>query len=80
MLVLADTDMVAQGESLARSLASAREAEKLYAVRYRTGSVALRVWLDAQQSARQAQLGYDNNRLQQLINQSVLYQALGGGT
>ena len=85
---LADTDnalsnrtqLAAQGESLARSLESAQQAEKLYAVRYRTGSVALRVWLDAQQSARQAQLSYDNNRLQQLINQSVLYQALGGGT
>ena len=85
---LADTDnalsnrtqLAAQGESLASSLEAARKAEALYAVRYKTGSVALRVWLDAQQSARQAQLSYDNNRLQQLINQSVLYQALGGGT
>jgi len=85
---LADTDnalsnrtqLAAQGESLTASLADARHAEQLYAIRYRTGSVALRVWLDAQQSARQAQLSYDNNRLQQLINQSVLYQALGGGT
>ena len=85
---LADTDnalsnrtqLAAQGESLVSSLAAARKAEALYDVRYRTGSVALRIWLDAQQSARQAQLSYDNNRLQQLINQSVLYQALGGGT
>jgi outer membrane protein TolC len=42
--------------------------------------VALRVWLDAQASLRSSQLSYDNNRLSQLINQSTLYQALGGGT
>ena len=85
---LADTDnalsnrtqLAVQGQSLADSLAAARKAEALYDVRYRTGSVALRIWLDAQQSARQAQLSYDNNRLDQLLNQSVLYQALGGGT
>jgi NodT family efflux transporter outer membrane factor (OMF) lipoprotein len=85
---LADTDnslsnrtrLAQQGEAQAASLAAARKAESLYAVRYRTGSVALRVWLDAQQSARAAQLSYDNNRLSQLINQSTLYQALGGGT
>lgn len=85
---LADTDnalsnrtqLAVQGQSLADSLAAARKAEALYDVRYRTGSVALRIWLDAQQSARQAQLSYDNNRLDQLLNQSLLYQALGGGT
>jgi NodT family efflux transporter outer membrane factor (OMF) lipoprotein len=85
---LADTDnalsnrtrLAQQGEAQAASLAAARKAESLYAVRYRTGSVALRMWLDAQQSARAAQLSYDNNRLSQLINQSTLYQALGGGT
>ena len=83
---LADTDnalssrtqLAAQGRSLAASLRDAERAERLYAIQYRTGSVALRVWLDAQQSARSARLSYDNNRLQQLINQSVLYQALGG--
>jgi len=83
---LADTDnalssrtqLAAQGRSLAASLDDAERAERLYAIQYRTGSVALRVWLDAQQSARSARLSYDNNRLQQLINQSVLYQALGG--
>ncbi len=85
---LADTDnalsnrtqLAEQGASQAASLGAARKAEALYAIRYRTGSVALRVWLDAQQSLRQSQLSYDNNRLSQLINQSTLYQALGGGT
>ncbi len=84
---LADTDnalsnrtqLAEQGASQAASLEAARKAEALYAIRYRTGSVALRVWLDAQQSLRSSQLSYDNNRLSQLINQSTLYQALGGG-
>jgi NodT family efflux transporter outer membrane factor (OMF) lipoprotein len=74
------TQLAEQGASQAASLGAARKAEALYAIRYRTGSVALRVWLDAQQSLRQSQLSYDNNRLSQLINQSTLYQALGGGT
>jgi len=84
---LADTDnalssrtrLAEQGASQRASLEAARQAEALYAIRYRTGSVALRVWLDAQQSLRQSQLSYDNNRLSQLINQATLYQALGGG-
>lgn len=85
---LADTDnalsnrtqLAEQGAAQLASLEAARKAEALYALRYRTGAVALRVWLDAQQSLRQSQLSYDNNRLSQLINQSTLYQALGGGT
>ncbi len=84
---LADTDnalsnrtqLMRQGAALGDTLANAQRAEQLYAVRYRTGSVALRIFLDAQESRRQAQLDLDSNRLDQLINQSVLYQALGGG-
>ena len=73
------TQLAQQGAAQAASLEAARKAETLYALRYRTGAVALRVWLDAQQSLRQSQLSYDNNRLSQLINQSTLYQVLGGG-
>ena len=73
------TQLVAQGDALQKTLADAKTAEALYAVRYRTGSVPLRTWLDAQESLRQTQLSVDNNRLQQLLNQSTLYQALGGG-
>ncbi len=84
---LADTDnalsnrtqLMRQGQALTDTLADARRAEQLYAVRYRTGSVSLRIWLDAQESRRQAQLDLDSNRLDQLINQATLYQALGGG-
>jgi len=74
------TQLRSQGQSLLHSLLAAKTAERLYGVRYSSGSVALRIWLDAQQSLWSAQLAYDNNRLLQLINQSTLYQALGGGT
>ena len=67
-----------QGESLERSLLAAREAERLYEVRYRAGSVALRFWLDAQEQRRAAQIARDENYLNQLLNQVKVYQALGG--
>ena len=73
------TQLATQGVALQRTLQDAKTAEALYAVRYRAGSVPLRTWLDAQESLRQAQLQVDNNRLQQRLNQSTLYQALGGG-
>ena len=73
------TELARQGDALERALTAARTAERLYGVRYRSGAVALRIWLDAQQSARAAQTAYDNNRLARLVNQSTLYQALGGG-
>ena len=84
---LADTDnalsnrtqLLAQGQALTATLADAQRAESLYSVRYHAGSVALRVWLDAQESLRAARLDVDNNRLDQLVNQATLYQALGGG-
>ncbi|WP_349322663.1 efflux transporter outer membrane subunit [Asticcacaulis sp. MM231] len=84
---LADTDnalshrtqLVNQAEALQKSLEAATTAERLYGVRYRFGSVALRVWLDAQQSLRVAQLAYDGNRLSQFNNRATLFQALGGG-
>ncbi len=73
------TELAHQGAALGQSLAAATTAERLYGVRYRSGAVALRVWLDAQQSLRSAQTAYDNNRLAQLNNRVTLYQALGGG-
>ncbi|MDC7683599.1 efflux transporter outer membrane subunit [Asticcacaulis sp. BYS171W] len=73
------TQLIRQGDSLQRTLANAEKAEQLYAVRYKAGSVALRVWLDAQEAVRSARLAVDNNRLTQLVNQATLYQALGGG-
>lgn len=68
-----------QGELLAQQLAAAREAERLYEVRYRAGSTALRTWLDAQQSRRTAELAVEENRLNQLNALATLYRVLGGG-
>ena len=48
------TELARQGAALKQSLGAAQTAERLYEVRYTSGSVALRVWLDAQQSARAA--------------------------
>ena len=47
-------------------------------VRYRAGSVALRAWLDAQERRRTAEIARDENRLDRLVNQVKVYQALGG--
>jgi len=85
---LADTDtalsnrtqLAAQGQALAATLHDAERVEGLYAIQYRAGAVPLRTWLDAQESLRQARLNLDDNRLQQLVATSALYQALGGGT
>ncbi len=68
-----------QGELLAERLASAREVERLYEIRYRAGSATLRIWLDAQESRRSAELAVSENRLNQLNALTNLYQALGGG-
>ena len=67
-----------QGESLAGSLAASRRSEQLYEVRYRQGSVALSLWLDAQETRRSAETAWAQNQLSQLKNQVTLYLALGG--
>lgn len=67
-----------RGEQLEAALSAAREAERLYEVRYRAGSVALRAWLDAQERRRTAEIARDENRLDRLVNQVKVYQALGG--
>lgn len=67
-----------QGELLAASLAASRRSEQLYEVRYRQGSVALSLWLDAQETRRSAETAWAQNQLSQLKNQVTLYLALGG--
>ncbi len=67
-----------QAELQAQNLVAAREAERLYAIRYRAGAVALRIWLDAQESLRTAELLMVQVRLSQLQNLNTLYLALGG--
>jgi outer membrane protein TolC len=60
-------------------LTAAREAERLYEVRYRAGSTGLRTWLDAQERRRAAELAVQENRLAQLNALAVVYRVLGGG-
>ncbi|WP_374576172.1 efflux transporter outer membrane subunit [Phenylobacterium sp.] len=76
----ARTQLDIQGQRLAESYASASEAERLYGVRYHAGAVALRTWLDAQESKRSAETALLQNDLSRLQNMSTLYQALGGDT
>lgn len=63
---------------LSEQLDAAREVERLAEVRYRAGATALKTWLDAQESRRNAELALAANRLAQLENQLTLYKALGG--
>jgi NodT family efflux transporter outer membrane factor (OMF) lipoprotein len=73
------TRLVEQRASLAAELTAAARAEDLYAVRYRSGAVPLRVWLEAQQNHRSARLALDANQLALLQNHAQLSAALGGG-
>ena len=75
----ARTNLAAQGAALRRSREAAIEAERLYEIRYRTGAVPLRTWLDAQERRRQADIDLAANSLARLQNHVALNQALGGG-
>ena len=67
-----------QAVLLQQALDAATQAERLYEVRYRAGSVALRPWLDAQDSRRTAEIAVAENRLNQYVNHATLVLALGG--
>ncbi|MFT4192944.1 MAG: TolC family protein, partial [Comamonas sp.] len=74
----ARTRLAEQADLQGQALAAAREAERLYEIRYRAGAVPLRTWLDAQESRRSAELSLAQAQLNRLENQVTLYQALGG--
>jgi NodT family efflux transporter outer membrane factor (OMF) lipoprotein len=61
------------------ALASARQAEQLAEVRYRSGATGVQAWLDEQERRRSAETALAENRLNRLTNLMKLYQALGGG-
>jgi NodT family efflux transporter outer membrane factor (OMF) lipoprotein len=67
-----------QGLRLEETLQAARNAERLYEVRYRAGAAALKLWLDAQEKRRTADIALAENQLARLRNQVAVYQALGG--
>ena len=71
------TQLLEQRKSLVVGAAASARAEALYAVRYRSGAVALRVWLEAQQNRRTAQLALDSNLLALLQALAALNAALG---
>jgi outer membrane protein TolC len=61
-----------------KSFDAAVDVERLYEVRYRSGATPLRLWLDAQETRRSAELSLAEARLSQLQNDAILFQALGG--
>lgn len=67
-----------QGRALQTALDAATRAERLYGVRYHSGAVALRIWLDAQEARRRAETAALDNQQSRLVNRATLYQALGG--
>lgn len=74
----ARTQLQTQVAAAQKSFDAARDVERMYEVRYRSGATDLRTWLDAQQTRRSAELTLAQARLDQLDNDVTLYQALGG--
>ncbi len=74
----ARSNLSERADHLEKSLAAARQAERLYEIRYRAGAVALQNWLDAQEKRRAAEESLLANRYDRLANQITLYQSLGG--
>jgi len=68
----------AQALALEDSLTNARTVERLDEVRYRAGSIPLQLWLDAQQTRRQAEAALAQNRLNRIETYVSLCKALGG--
>ena len=70
--------LVEQANYLDKVLATANKAERIAEIQYRSGSVPIKAWLDAQEARRSASLALAANRLEQLNAYVTLYQALGG--
>lgn len=68
-----------QGARLGEALKAAQQAERLAEARYRAGATALKTWLDAQETRRQAENSLAQNRLNRLNALATLYQSVGGG-
>jgi NodT family efflux transporter outer membrane factor (OMF) lipoprotein len=70
--------LAAQGAALEESLRNASKVERLSEVRYRAGSIPLQIWLDSQETRRQAENAVAQNRLNRIENYVNLCKALGG--
>jgi NodT family efflux transporter outer membrane factor (OMF) lipoprotein len=75
----ARAELKRQLESSQKAFDAAVEVERLYEVRYRAGATPLRLWLDAQETRRSAELALAQAHLSQLQNDATLWKALGGG-
>jgi len=69
-----------QGARLSEAVEAARQAERLSEIRYRSGAVPLKTWLDAQETRRAAENNLALNRYNRLSALATLYQVLGGDT
>jgi NodT family efflux transporter outer membrane factor (OMF) lipoprotein len=67
-----------QSRLSAQALSEARRIEALTEIRYRAGSTTLKIWLDAQETRRQAEAAYAQTVLNARLSQITLYKALGG--
>lgn len=76
---LADrTQYALEARLSSQSLVEARRIEALSEVRYRAGATTLQIWLDAQETRRQAEAAYAQDVLNARVAQITLYKALGG--
>lgn len=71
-------NLAQKGDRLNDSLKAAREVERIYGVRYKSGSGTLKDWLDAQDTRRKAEESVATNSYNRLVNHVTLYQTLGG--
>lgn len=74
----ASTQLKVQADAQQRTLALAQKAESLNEIRYRSGAVALKQWIDAQESRRNAENSAIQIRLNQFNNMVTVMQSLGG--
>jgi outer membrane protein TolC len=69
--------LAVQAAALNQALENSRKVERLDEVRYRAGSIALQIWLDAQETRRQDENALEQNRLNLIENYVTLCKALG---
>lgn len=72
------TRLAGQEQALQQALQHARRAEQLTEVRYRAGALALKSWLDAQETRRNAETALLQVQYLRADNLLATYQALGG--
>ncbi len=67
-----------QEEKLKQQYDSAAEAARIYASQYKYGAIDITTMLDAQDNERSAKASLLENRYNQLVNLTTIYQSLGG--